>query len=62
MQHFQVELTSLGALVGLYPHSPEDQIQSQMDYLEDKLSQGFEFVSRDGSASSWYYTFRVIGK
>jgi hypothetical protein len=62
MSHYLTEETNLGALASAYPHSPENDAQSQTDYLEDKLSQGYEFVFRDGSSSGWTYIFRVVAK
>lgn len=62
MTHYLIEVKGLGTLVSEFPHSPEDDNQSQMDYLEDKLANGYEFVFRDGTSSAWTFMFRVVGK
>ncbi len=63
MQHFKLEIQSLGALVTAYPHSPEDQVASQEDYVEDMLSQGYELASVWGtSTSAMNFWFKVVAK
>ena len=62
MIHYKVTKKDIGELVSEYPHSPEDQEQSQVDFLEDMLSQGLDLVSRDGMSSGWFYTFRIVAK
>lgn len=63
MIHYFTENRGLGDLVTAYPHSPENQDQSIVDYLEDKLANGYELVS-----FSWYDTgymrfiFKVVAK
>lgn len=64
MQHYLVQRQTYGDLVTNYPHSPEDQEQSFMDYLEDMLSQGYELVSHTvyGGTSFYHLVFKVVAK
>jgi hypothetical protein len=62
MTHFEVEKIAFSTLESNYPRSPTDTAASIADYLEDKLSQGLEFVSMSDNANGPFWFFRVVAK
>lgn len=64
MQHYLTERVTYGDVTTNFPHSPEDQEQSMMDYLEDKLSNGYRLVSTSwyGGTSFLHCIFEVVAK
>lgn len=63
MTRYLTERVTYGELTTNFPHSPEDQEQSFVDYLENKLDSGYALVSH-----TWYSTgfahcvFKVVAK
>ncbi len=65
MQHFYSESFTLGDLLTAYPHSPEDRAATFQDYLEDKLSQGYDFIGTSGyygGTGPAQFFFKVVAK
>lgn len=64
MQSYHVEDKNSGDIASEYPHDPPDGELSLQEYLEAKLSAGYEFagVIMAGSFSSWRFIFRVVAK
>jgi hypothetical protein len=62
VKHFEVEQIAFSTIEANYPHSPTDVPASIADYLEDKLSQGYDFVTMSDNGNGPYWVFRVVAK
>lgn len=61
MIHYDYQEKTWASLESGYPHTPIDDRQSFIDYLEDQLVNGLELVSFTG-ANPMQFVFRVIAK
>lgn len=63
MTHYLMDRTTFGDVTTAFPHSPQDQMASLQDYLEDKLANGYELVSMSFTdGGNIYSAFRVVAK
>lgn len=62
MTHFKVEQKSLSDLQTAYPNTPTNHALSTQDYLEDMLSQGYDFAGVSDHANGAFFVFRVVAK
>ncbi len=63
MQHYDYENTTLLDIMSAFPHVPDDQRQSILDYIEDKLASGLELAAysqTDGGRMVFF--FKVVAK
>jgi len=63
MQHYLVDIKDIGDIETAFPHTPANRPASLQDYLEDKLSSGYEYVRTwERAASESTHVFRVVAK
>lgn len=65
MKNYVTVRKNYGDLTSEYPHSPEDQEQSFVDYLEDQLdNNGLRLISHGwyGGTSFCHFVFEVVGQ
>lgn len=62
MIHYLTEYKAAGDIATAFPHDPTDIPQSVTDYLEDKLSNGWELVNFVGESTTLRFVFRASGR
>lgn len=62
MQRLKVTEKSQATLLSGYPHTPDNEVLSFEEYLEEELAAGWEVASFSYFGSSWFTVFRASGR
>lgn len=62
MQRYLVTSPSYSALRAQYFYDPADTNQSTLDYLEEKLDEGYELTAMADDGGNPRFVFRVVAK